>query len=138
MKIFVALIMLFVAGSVAYAADDVVDYLKARSSGDKIYLEWRSASETNVVRYEIERAGKDGIFRYVAAVSAKGSMSTYEYSDDEAFRKPDGAQLASLYFTYRLRIIYKDKPADYSVTAGVNHNVSSIRRTWGMIKEMFR
>jgi hypothetical protein len=132
-------IALFVAAtSAALAVDTVVDYLRARSTGASVILEWRSTTETDVVRYEVERAGQDGIFRYVATVDAKGSNQTYEYADDEAFSKPDNAKVAANYFTYRLRMMHADKSADYSVTAGVSHSVSSIKRTWGMIKEMFR
>ncbi len=120
------------------AGEGTVDYLKARSNGANVILEWKTSSENDVVRFEIERAGQDGIFRYVATVAAKGSASTYDYTDQEAFSKPDGGAITSTYFTYRLRIVRSNKPAEYSVSAGVNHSVSSIKRTWGMIKEMFR
>ncbi len=131
--------ILFVAVVTALAVDATVDYLRARSNGNSVVLEWRSSDEANVTQYEVERAGDDQIFRYVASVNAKGSNQTYAYTDDEAFNKPDGdARVSATYFTYRLKMVYADQRTSYSTSAGVSHNVSSIKRTWGMIKEMFR
>jgi hypothetical protein len=41
-------------------------------------------------------------------------------------------------YSYRLKIIFSDNTYIYSDIALVKHKPSSIRRTWGMIKEMFR
>ncbi len=131
-------ILLVLAATTTFAVDSAVEYLRARSTGSAVVIEWRSGTENNVAKYEVERAGQDGIFRYVATVEAKGNNQTYEYTDNEAFNKPDGNKVAASYFTYRLRLVRTDRTADYSVTAGVSHSVSSIKRTWGMIKEMFR
>lgn len=131
--------LLVVAVVAALAVEATVDYLRARSTGAAVVLEWRSTQENNLLQYEIERAGDDQIFRYVATVSAKGSNQTYSYRDDEAFNKRDaGGNVASTYFTYRLKMVHGDQRSVYSTSAGVSHNVSSIKRTWGMIKEMFR
>ncbi len=131
--------LLVVAVVAALAVEATVDYLRARSTGSAVVLEWRSTQESNLLQYEIERAGDDQIFRYVAAVSAKGSNQTYSYRDDEAFNKRDAnGNVASTYFTYRLKLVHADQRTVYSTSAGVSHNVSSIKRTWGMIKEMFR
>ncbi|RPI67292.1 MAG: hypothetical protein EHM43_08900 [Ignavibacteriae bacterium] len=131
--------VLFVAVVTALAVDATVDYLRARSNGTSVVLEWRSSDEANLAQYEVERAGDDQIFRYVASVNAKGSNQTYSYTDDEAFNKPDGnPNVSATYFTYRLKMVHADQRTSYSTSAGVSHNVSSIKRTWGMIKEMFR
>lgn len=137
MKLLIALVGMIAITSAVFAADEV-DYFRARSSGSAVILEWRSVAENGVDRYEIERAGDDGVFRYVASVDAKGNNQSYDYTDDEAFSKPDGTKVASTYFTYRLRIVHTDKSVSYSSSAGVTHSVSSIKRTWGMIKQMFR
>ena len=135
-------ISLALLGSViaAVAVEDVVEYLRARSTGDAVNIEWRSAQEDQLKHFEIERAGEDQVFRYVATVSAKGSNSSYKYTDEEAFGKRDGndGKVAATYFTYRLKLVHEDGHSAYTATAGVSHNVSSVRRTWGMIKEMFR
>jgi len=102
-------------------------------------VEWKSANESDVAQYEIERAGADKQYRYVATIQAKGSNQSYSYNDTEAFGKAESDKnITANYFTYRLKVVTRDKNASYSNTIGVAHNVSGIKRTWGMIKEMFR
>jgi len=126
--------------STAVAVQTTLQYFSARSSGTTISVEWRANAEDNVIQYEIERAGDDQVFRFVASVPAKGSNQAYSYVDNEAFGKQEGANgsIAKTYFTYRLKIVNADKTSSYSNSTGVSHSVSSIKRTWGMIKEMFR
>jgi hypothetical protein len=50
----------------------------------------------------------------------------------------DDASVAQGNLSYRLRIVRDDQSAGYSNTVTVTHSVSGIKRTWGMIKEMFR
>lgn len=125
---------------VAYGVQVTLQYFNAKSNGTSISLEWKSTAEPNLVQYEIERAGEDNQFRYVATLQARGSNTVYSYRDDEAFGKGDGndGSVARNYFTYRLKMVTPDRSASYSNTIGVTHNVSGIKRTWGMIKEMFR
>ncbi len=122
------------------AVQITLQYFQAKSNGNSIVVEWKSTVEADVVAYDVERAGADNVFRYVGSVSAKGSNQSYSYTDDEAFGKRDGndGAVAKNYFTYRLKVVTSDKNASYSNTVGVVHNVSGIKRTWGMIKEMFR
>lgn len=124
----------------AQAVQITLQYFQAKSNGNSIVVEWKSTVEADVVAYDVERAGADNVFRYVGSVSAKGSNQSYSYNDDEAFGKRDGndGSVAKNYFTYRLKVVTSDKNASYSNTVGVVHNVSGIKRTWGMIKEMFR
>lgn len=122
------------------AVQITLQYFQAKSNGNSIVVEWKSTVEADVVAYDVERAGADNVFRYVGSVNAKGSNQSYSYTDDEAFGKRDGndGAIAKSYFTYRLKVVTSDKNASYSNTVGVVHNVSGIKRTWGMIKEMFR
>jgi hypothetical protein len=121
------------------AVQVTLQYFQAKSNGNSIVVEWKSATESDVAHYEVERAGADKQFRYVTTVSAKGSNQPYSFKDDEAFGKGDGEKnITANYFTYRLKVVTQDKNASYSNTVGVVHNVSGIKRTWGMIKEMFR
>lgn len=125
----------------AEAVQVTLQYFQAKSNGNSIVVEWKSTVESDVAAYDVERAGADNVFRYVGSVSAKGSNQSYSYTDDEAFGKRDGTNDGSVarnYFTYRLKIVTTDKNASYSNSVGVVHNVSGIKRTWGMIKEMFR
>jgi hypothetical protein len=102
------------------AADPALQSFQARSTGKAVSVEWRSGTEGGVVRY------------------AKGSNHTYQFTDDEAFAKRDDASVAQGNLSYRLRIVRDDQSAGYSNTVTVTHSVSGIKRTWGMIKEMFR
>ncbi|MBN9398948.1 MAG: hypothetical protein J0I17_02110 ['Candidatus Kapabacteria' thiocyanatum] len=132
--------VLLVAATTAWAVQVSLQYFQARSNGSSIVVEWKSATENDVTQYDVERAGEDQVFRYVSTVTAKGSNQTYQYVDDEAFGKRDGngTTIAKNYFTYRLKMVHGDRSVAYSNSTGVTHNVSGIKRTWGMIKEMFR
>lgn len=122
----------------ATAGDVALQSFQARSLGKSVSVEWRSGTEQGVVRYEIERAGADGTFRLVAGVNAKGNGQNYQFTDDEAFGKRDEQSMIQSNLTYRLRIVRDDRSQSYSNTVVVTHSVSGIKRTWGMIKEMFR
>jgi len=124
----------------AHAVQVTLQYFQAKSNGNSIVLEWKSNAESDIMAYEVERAGSDNVFRYVGTVSAKGSNQPYSFTDDEAFGKRDGNNetITRNYFTYRLKVVAVDKNVSYSNSVGVVHNVSGIKRTWGMIKEMFR
>jgi len=138
---FLAIIsVLLISVSTLFAVDASLQFFNAKSTGTSVTLEWKSSAEGDLDFYEVERAGEDQVFRFVSTVQAKGSNQTYTYNDDEAFGKRDGTdgQITKNYFTYRLKLVHTDKSIAYSSTSGVTHSVSSIRRTWGMIKEMFR
>lgn len=123
----------------ALAVEATVDFLRARSTGSAVILDWRSGQEGDLKHFEIERAGDDQVFRFVASVVAEGNNHSYQYTDEEAFGKGDENDgVAASYFTYRLKMVHTDNTITYSSTAGVSHNVSTVKRTWGMIKEMFR
>jgi hypothetical protein len=55
------------------------------------------------------------------------------------FAKGDGSNdVQNNQLQYRLKLVRPDKSFTYSNSVSVTHSVSSIKRTWGMIKEMFR
>lgn len=139
MKTLIVLLFAFVlAVTGSPAADVALQSFQARSLGRSVSVEWRSGVEAGVLRYEIERSGSDGVFRLVAAVDAKGTGQNYQFTDDEAFGKRDEQSMIASNLTYRLRVVREDKSLSYSNTVVVTHSVSGIKRTWGMIKEMFR
>ncbi len=140
MKVLALIAVVLFTVATALAVEATVEYLRARSTGSTVILEWRSATEGDLKHYEVERAGDDQVFRYVTTIAASGSNRGYQYTDDEAFGKGDGTdgKIAGTYFTYRLKLVHADNSVTYSTSAGVSHNVSTVKRTWGMIKEMFR
>jgi hypothetical protein len=108
--------------------------LTAESDGSDIVIRWATDDEANVRSFELERkAGLYGQFFLLVQVTPKGSNSTYEYVDDSALRLTS----ESIY-QYRLKIVSADGTSTYSPEITVIHAVSSVRRTWGSIKAMFR
>jgi len=130
---------LFTVVSTAFAVESLLQTFTARSSGASVTVEWRTSNEASITSFEIERAGSDNIFRFVSVMPAKGPGQPHSYVDEEVFAKADGViDLQNTALQYRLKMIRSDKSYTYSNTVHVTHSVSGIKRTWGMIKEMFR
>lgn len=107
--------------------------LSASSNGNDITIRWQSEDESGVLRYEIERkAGMNGQFLFLVQIPLQGNNSSYTYVDDSAFRT-----LESIY-QYRVKVSFGNGTAAYYGPITVTHSVSSVRRTWGSIKAMFR
>ena len=106
----------------------------ARSDGSSITVHWDSDDETGVVGYEIARkVGWDG--QYVILMPsyrAKGSNQPYDFVDETAFRT------TATFYKYRITALYANGARSDPFETGVSHTVSSVRRTWGSIKAMFR
>lgn len=133
MKHFITMLLavLLLAGSAISGA--FLEYFNGRSDGDNILLEWKTRSESSLLRYEIQRkAGSSGDFVSLATVAPKGSNSQYSYIDRSAYKDSESI------YVYRLRIVESSGPASYSNEITVSHSVSSVKRTWGSIKAMFR
>ncbi len=111
-----------------------LDFFNGSSDGDNVTLEWKTRSESNLARYEVQRkAGASGDFMTLASVTPKGSNSTYTYVDRSAYK-----DAGSLYI-YRLKIVEASSaPVSYSNEISITHSVNSVKRTWGSIKAMFR
>ena len=127
------LVLFVVLGTISWAyAGGIKDgTLSAYSNGTTIVVRWISETELDVRGYQVERrAGTDGPFILLTApyLPAKGDGSTYEFVDNAAYRVTDNL--------YQYRITAVGNNSTYYVT--VNHRVSSVRRTWGSIKAMFR
>jgi hypothetical protein len=122
--------------TLAFAATVVIDSFTARPQRSRILLEWRVSREEGVTRYEVQRSSSSlPEFRTLASVEPQGAPATYTYEDRDVLRPATPEQ--NLY-TYRIKIVGKDGSTSYSATVTVAYNVSAVRRTWGMIKEMFR
>ena len=135
-----AIILLAFTTLSLFASDNVIEYLRAKSDCKSITVEWKTTSEQDINTFTIERAGSDQIFESIESKQAKGFASTYTYLDESAFKigeNSDKTLSKNIYF-YRIAINKKDGSKVYSTIANVTHNTSSIRRTWGMLKEMFR
>lgn len=111
-----------------------LDFFKGRSDGNNVTIEWRTRDENNVGTFEVQRrAGNTGEFVTIATVKPQGSNSSYTYVDRSAYKAS-----ANLY-VYRLRIVDNDSnQQSYSNEITIHHSATSVKRTWGSIKAMFR
>lgn len=107
--------------------------LQAKSDGNNVTVQWGTGDESLILGFEVERrSGTTGDFITVADVPKKGSNSLYEFVDKSAFKT------TGTIYQYRIKILKKQGNTEYSAIVTVSHNVSSVKRTWGSLKAMFR
>ncbi len=122
------------ATALAAPASNIFKTIRAEARGEEISIEWRTAEESGIYNFEIERKSEDvPTFRRIGWVAAKGGSNAYTYVDKGAFFKMDGGKT----YTYRLRTVGSGTE-QYSPSVTVTHEVSGVRRSLGMIKELFR
>jgi hypothetical protein len=125
------LVLLLLAG-VIYAATEI-QYFTAKSEPDAILLEWKTGTEDNLDRFEIERAASDpNNFVQIGSVKAIGSNSYYFFRDEM------NTHAFSPIYYYRLKLMNTNGAYTYSNTITVTHIISGVRSTWGSIKAIFR
>ena len=135
MKVFVRIFLLLVMISAfALAGATIRDgSLQARSDGNDVTIQWGTTEESMMQEFVIERqaSGQSDWNALDPVIAPKGNNSSYEFVDQTAFKTN-----ASVY-QYRIRIVAQDGTT-YSKIMVVSHNVSSVKRTWGSLKAMFR
>ena len=109
-----------------------LDYFHGRSEGDDVRLEWKTGEEVNLDQFVIERKTPQSPFVELTSIEPEGDNSFYSYLDEAAYKSEN------LVFIYRLKIVDIDGSTSFSSEVTVSHNVSSVKRTWGSIKAMFR
>jgi len=146
MKNSLFIVLLLFAAFSAYGVSTVLTYLKGHAATDAIVLEWQSGSEEGVKSYTIERTEVNSTdFKELSTLSSTGNNSSYRYRDAaiNSMLQSGGVAnnpktpLADL-FKYRLKMNYDKEVVSYSQTISVTRPSSGVKRTWGMIKEMFR
>lgn len=142
MKRITTIIAVVLCSMTLYSMQFALEFFRASSDGKSVTVEWKSISESGVIRYDVERASSDNQFRALATIDAKGVNTNYRFLDDDAYMRggseqaKDQVQVSDI--KYRLRVVNADNSSTYSAVITVKHSVSSVRRTWGMIKELFR
>ncbi|NOX18479.1 MAG: hypothetical protein GXO87_09405 [Chlorobi bacterium] len=132
-KLFKISIFFLLLSTVTLFAGAVLISFTAESDGENILLKWTTTNETNLHYFVVERKPVGGSFGLVSQpIQAKGDNSEYEFTDENAFKASD------VLFIYRLKIVEVDNHASYSGEVSVSHSVSSVKRTWGSIKALFR
>ena len=81
----------------------------------------------------IDKLAKNtNLFNYsIGEVNAKGPGFQYEFVDNNL------GKFKTLFY-YRLRVVNKDGTVQYNDSLPVIPNISSMTRTWGSIKALFR
>lgn len=116
------------------AMQGLFSYVKATPQGDEIAIQWQTSNEYGVQSFEIERRSDESPeFRRLTRVEPRGAGVMYTYVDDGAFYKSNGSKR----FTYRIKAV-GPSAQQYSPSISITHEVSSVRKSWGMIKELFR
>jgi len=114
-------------------AGAIIISFTAESDGENIILKWTTTQESNLHYFVVERKAVGGSFGLVSQpIQSKGDNSSYEFTDENAFKAND------VLFVYRLKIVDEDNNVSYSGEVSVTHSVSSVKRTWGSIKALFR
>jgi hypothetical protein len=128
-KITSILLLLFVASFVL--ANAVITEWKAEPQHNKIILQWKTSSEENVNKFVVERSTDNSHFIDIGEIAARGPGYLYKYEDNEL-------GIINSIFYYRLRIVNLDNSFQRTDVLTVIPNISSISRTWGSIKALFR
>jgi len=124
--------------SIVYAASQIIESFTAVVVSDAINIEWKTSSEENIARFEIQRL-QGTTFKTISSKTAIGKPSSYKYIDSDNFSKgaTTDSQQSSYQATYRIKIVFSDYHTTYSDETSVTRH-SSIKRTLGMLKEMFK
>lgn len=137
-KLLPSVVLLFSLLVVGFSFNSImIDYFKAKSSGDRIILEWKSLSEVGLVKYVIERKKENQAeFESIKEFTPTGDGSVYQFSD------------MGVYKTSNERVYYRLKmQSRHPQTGDINEVVmessttfqsTAVRKTWGSIKAMFK
>jgi hypothetical protein len=118
--------------SIIYAGA-IIQSFEIESDNGNIILTWQSSTEQNVKQYEILRGPDKDRLTLIATVPAKGDNSLYTYIDENAYKTSDS------FYAYGLVIRDNDgSKSEIMHTRILHENVSSVKRTWGSIKALFR
>ncbi len=135
-KIYTILSILLLIG-LGYAGAEISSF-SAKSQDGNVLVKWSVISENNLSHYIIERgtinSDNTPVYSPIARINASGK-SYYEYLDKSAYKINESV------YSYRLAIYEKgiEAAASHSNQITVVHNdVSSVKRTWGSIKDLFR
>lgn len=141
MKKSIITLLFVLSATLLFASTLDFSRLDARPEGDNVMVEWILGTEKNIDSYELYRTNQ-GVYTKIAEKDAKGSNSTYKHIDIEAFiknnAKPTAQVQEKIDLKYKVKVIYDDGSTEDSKDITVSHNISSVKRTWGMIKELFR
>jgi len=112
-------------------ANAVIVEFRAEPSIDKTILYWKTGEEKDVEIFMVERSLDNQSYIKIGEVEPKGSNSEYQFIDENLSETQN-------IFYYRLKIQNTDGSFQITEPVTVIPNISSIKRTWGSIKALFR
>ncbi len=130
MKKSIIISLILISSVISFAGAELSSFT-ARSSNGSIIVNWHTNTENNVKYYSVERQTVNGTFIEIGTVDPR-SDHNYEFVDHTAFKT------SGVLYIYRIKIVDQDGGTSNSWTVTVSHNVSSVKRTWGSIKALFR
>lgn len=114
----------------------------AAYDGNSVRVEWEVSSESDITGFELYRKGAaDTNFSLVNSVAPNGQRR-YTYVDANVYRglpgspTPSNGAMSGGPFTYRLTV--RTAGADQSFVTILAGTPSSVQRSWGTIKSMFK
>lgn len=127
---FAGLLLAFLLVSLLAAAATVTLF-SVTLDGSNVRVEWELNSETDVTGFDLYRkSASDPSYSLLTNVLPTGQRR-YFYTDQNVYRGASGGP-----FTYRLTV--RTTTGDQSYTANLAQTPSSVQRSWGTIKSMFR
>lgn len=124
--------LLIITFATSLIANAVIERMSANSQQNKIILQWVTSSEENINTFVIERSTEiDKHFKSIGELKARGPGFEYRFEDDKL-------GITNSIFYYRLKIVNNDNTIQYTDVVRAIPNISSISRTWGSIKALFR
>jgi hypothetical protein len=108
----------------------LMNFFNLSSDGADVLLEWEMQTEEGVSEFRLFRKYNDeATFTHVATLPVSG-LRKYSYLDDNIFKAEHRV------LQYELQVVMGGQV--YSFGRTLTHNPTSIQRTWGSIKAMFR
>ena len=109
-----------------------LNFFRAGFEGTDVKVEWELASENAVTGFEVSRKlANESTFRRINGLSNNGSKY-YTFIDTDLRNAPNRTGT----ITYKLHV--SSSTGDATFTTAFANNPSSVERSWGSIKSMFR
>lgn len=104
----------------------------ASYQGVDIRLDWSVSQEQGIESFELFRK-KDGSedLRKIATIPVSGKLS-YSFLDDDLYKNQSSHEVQ-----YRLTLKKTDRTVQHFFTT-IQHNPTTVQRSWGSIKAMFK
>ena len=130
---YIALLLLLPLISTLFAGARIAEPgVTARSTGNDVIIIWQTLEETNLKHFVVQRKSQGGPFADIATVMPEKNRY-YEYVDETAYK------ISESIYVYRIAIVDNNGTTTYSSEVTVLHdNISSVKKTWGSIKALFR